>query len=252
MLKYGLIGGTGLSELAGLQVTTEHDCETPYGILAHPISEGLLPGSETQLLFLPRHGRPHRIPPHKINYRANLFALRQLGVAGVIAVNAVGGISPDLLPGRLIIPDQIIDYTWGRDHTLYDGDDHLEALPLEHIDMSWPYDQSLRESLIQSARSQQLDVIETATYAATQGPRLETAAEIKKLAGDGCDVVGMTGMPEAALAREMGLAYASVCIVVNPAAGLSDQPITMAMIETNLARGIDSVKALLVEFLRAQ
>lgn len=252
MLKYGLIGGTGLSELPGLEVIKEHDCETPYGILAQPISEGQLSGAEAHLLFLPRHGRPHRIPPHKINYRANLFALRQLGASTIISVNAVGGISPGLSPGCLVIPDQIVDYTWGREHTLYDGEDHLDELPLDHIDMSWPYEQTLREGLIQSARSLNLNVTETATYAATQGPRLETAAEIKKLAGDGCDVVGMTGMPEAALAREMGLTYASLCIVVNPAAGLAEEPITMDMIEANLAEGIDNVKALLVNLLQVQ
>tara|TARA_B110000444_G_scaffold230594_1_gene237946 strand:- start:457 stop:1212 length:756 start_codon:yes stop_codon:yes gene_type:complete len=251
MLRYGLIGGTGLSELPGLRVTAEHDFGTPYGILEHPISEGSLFEIQKKLFFLPRHGRPHRIPPHKINYRANLFALRQLGVSTIIAVNAVGSISPGLAPGRLVIPDQIVDYTWGRQHTLYDGADDLDGLPLNHIDMSWPYDQSLREGLVNSARAMELDIIETATYAATQGPRLETAAEIKKLAGDGCDVVGMTGMPEAALAREMGLAYASLCVVVNFAAGLSDEQITMEMIEKNLARGIESIKALLVNFLQA-
>lgn len=249
MPKLGLIGGTGLSEMPGLSVLKEHDGDTPFGILAHPISEGVMAGNKKHLMFLPRHGKPHRIPPHKINYRANLFALRQLGVSSVIAVNAVGGISSQMMPARIVIPDQIIDYTWGREHTIYDGEDRLDELPVDHIDMSQPYEQSLREGLIQSAQSLQLDVSESGTHAVTQGPRLETAAEIKKLASDGCDIVGMTGMPEASLARELGLAYASLCIVVNPGAGLTDELITMETIGANLARGIDDVKGLLVNFL---
>lgn len=221
MTELALIGGTGLNRLDGFALVAEHALDTPYGAPSHPVCEGQYLGRK--VFFLARHGVPHSIAPHSINYRANIWALRELGVSRVIAVNAVGGITQSMFPGQVVIPDQIIDYTWGRAHSFFDG----EELPLDHIDFTEPYDAKLRLCLIAAASSLQLGSSPTATYGVTQGPRLETAAEIRRLKNDGCDVVGMTGMPEAALAAELQLAYAAVCLVVNPAAGLGETPITL-------------------------
>jgi 5'-deoxy-5'-methylthioadenosine phosphorylase len=194
-----------------------------------------------EVVFLPRHGAGHTIPPHKVNYRANLWALKENGVEQLIAVNAVGGIRADMVPGKLVIPDQIIDYTWSRINTYFEeGLSHVT-----HIDFTEPYCQSLRETLMACTAAAKLDVIGEGTYAATQGPRLETAAEINKLERDGCDLVGMTGMPEAALARELEICYACVAVVANMAAGRGDEAITMEMIERHLISGMADVRSLL-------
>lgn len=239
MSALGVIGGTGVDQLEGLQLVACHQPETPYGAPSRGIQEGSLAGGK--VFFLQRHGSPLAIPPHRINYRANLWALKSLGVEDVIAINAVGGISPAMAPGRLVIPDQLIDYTWGREHTVDGGTDGK----LMHIDFTEPYDRRLRLSLIAEAEAAGIPHEANAVYGATQGPRLETAAEIRRMARDGCDVVGMTGMPEASLARELGLAYASVCMVVNPAAGLGDQPISLEMMREILEREAGVVRQLL-------
>jgi 5'-methylthioinosine phosphorylase len=239
---WGLIGGTGLDELAGFAHYASHDLETPFGHPSAPILEGHIGAS--RVCFLPRHGRSHHIPPHRINYRANLWALRALGVDGVIAVNAVGGITEFMRPGCVVFPDQIIDYTWGREHTFDEGGDQ----PLQHVDFTEPYDRALRLRLLQVADEIRLPHIESATYGAAQGPRLESAAEIRRMRQDGCDIVGMTGMPEAALAREAGLAYAAVCMVVNPAAGIGEVPISMESIQQILEKESSAVRRLLVAF----
>jgi 5'-methylthioinosine phosphorylase len=233
----GIIGGTGLSGLADGYVTGNR--ETPYGGTSAAQIAATVEGRE--IVFLARHGEPHNIPPHKINYRANLWALHACGVREVIAVNAVGGISKDAETGVIVIPDQVIDYTYGREHSYFDGEDER----LEHIDFTVPYSDSLRARLLLAAQNIPCKVVDGGVYGATQGPRLETAAEIKRMARDDCDIVGMTAMPEAALARELGLAYASVCLVVNPGAGLSDQPITMEQIHQVVATGMEHVKDLL-------
>lgn len=238
-----VIGGTGIDQLAGLGSVVEHSVETPYGATSGPILEGDWSGK--RVLFLQRHGGIRAIPPHLINYRANVWALKSMGVQEVFAVNAVGGISPGMAPGRLVIPDQIIDYTWGREHTVDEGADGS----LMHIDFTEPYDPSLRLSLIEQAEIAVIAHAPTAVLGVTQGPRLETSAEIRRMARDGCDVVGMTGMPEAALARELGLAYAAICMVVNPAAGLGDQPISMAMMRDILDREAGVVHDLLERVL---
>ena len=237
-----LIGGTGFGQLPGAEVVGEHPAATPWGEPSCPVRECRLESSS--VFFLPRHGRG--IPPHAVNYRANIAALKALGVERVVAVNAVGGINPACTPGHLVIADQIIDYTWGRAHTFYDGSgpDH------QHIDFTEPYDPGIRRQLAAIARRQGLDFSPKGTYAATQGPRLETAAEVRRLAADGCDVVGMTGMPEAALAREAGIRYASVCIVVNPAAGLSTEPITEAAVAAILQQGTTAITELLGAWLK--
>ncbi len=237
----GIIGGTGIEQLDGLELSAEYTVVTPYGEPSRFVQEGRL--GDTTVLFLHRHGAPAAIPPHLINYRANLWALRSLGVTTVVGINAVGGIGAAMVPGSLVLPDQIIDYTWGREHTIGDGSDGQ----LLHIDFSEPYDVALRAELLRAAQASGVDVIAGGVHGVAQGPRLETAAEIRRMASDGCDVVGMTGMPEASLAREMGLAYASLCMVVNAAAGLGDEPLSLAAMHDILRRETVVVRRLLLQ-----
>lgn len=234
-----IIGGSGFKRLPELQSLDAHQAVTPYGETSAPVTRGRLAGHE--VLFLPRHGPSHHLAPHCINYRANLWALRANGADRIIALAAVGGITASFGPTVLAVPDQIVDYTYGREHTLYDRD----AGAVEHVDLTQPYCPVLRQTLIDACRECNHDVVTTGTYGATQGPRLETAAEIRRYETDGCDMVGMTGMPEAGLARELGLRYASLAFVVNWAAGKSDSSITMEEIETNLARCTKRVMAVL-------
>lgn len=242
-----IIGGTGLTEFNQLDIIKRHQqssdefSATGLGSPSSDIVEGMLNG--TRLLFLARHGHPHAVPPHKINYRANLLALQQLGAQQIIAINAVGGIHKDAIAGHISIPHQIIDYTHGRESTYFDGD----FKPLHHIEFSHPYDEPLRQRLIQALAQQNLPngFSDFGVYGATQGPRLESIAEINRLANDGCDLVGMTGMPEAALARELEIPYASICLVVNPAAGRSAAVIELDEIMAVLASGMEDIKQLL-------
>ena len=242
MSLLGIIGGSGLTEFDEIKLLEEKKLNTPYGDPSSTIIIGELEGQ--QLAFLARHGRPHRIPPHKVNYRANIKAMKMLGVERIIAVNATGGISEQQEAGVISLPDQIIDYTYGREHTYSDS----AEVDLQHIDFTYPYSQSLSELLMQAAERCGLKVISGGVYAAAQGPRLETAAEIKRFARDGCDVVGMTGMPEAALARELAIEFACISLVVNKAAGLSEGLITMADIEKVMVSGIRDVKKLINAF----
>jgi 5'-methylthioinosine phosphorylase len=239
----GIIGGTGIDQLQGLHDIREHRLDTEFGAPSRSILEGRL-GSR-RVFFLQRHGSPRAIPPHLINYRANLQALWSLGVRQLIGINAVGGISSQMQPGRLVIPDQIIDYTWGRAHTFDDG----RSGTLLHIDFTEPYDRDLRLALLEAADRAGVTHEPAAVHGVVQGPRLETAAEIRRMAADGCDIVGMTGMPEAALARELGIAYACVCMVVNPAAGLGDLPLSLAMMREILQRETRVVSSLLETLL---
>lgn len=226
MNRLAILGGTGVEQLEGFTVSAIRHVETPYGPVSADIEIGQLNGLE--VVFLQRHGKPRSLPPHRINYRANLWALQHLGVTHVVALNAVGGIDASLCPGMLVLPHQIIDYTWGRSHTFDEGGDS----PPLHIDFTEPYSPDLRQAVLLASAGE--DAVDGAVMAVTQGPRLETAAEVRRLRRDGCDVVGMTGMPEAALAREAGLAYASLCMVVNAAAGLSNSPITYDTIRGHL------------------
>jgi len=243
-MRLAIIGGTGIDELDGLEIVQSHQVETPYGAPSRAIQQGSVGGAP--VFFLQRHGSPAMIPPHLINYRANLWALRSLGVTDIVAINAVGGIEADMRPGCLVIPDQLIDYTWGRQHTIDEG---VEG-NLQHIDFTEPYDRGLRGALLEAASAAGIDFQGSAVHGVTQGPRLETAAEIRRMARDGCSVVGMTGMPEASLAREMALAYASVCMVVNPAAGLGEEPISLQMMRATLEREAAVVRALLQSLLQ--
>jgi 5'-methylthioinosine phosphorylase len=212
----GIIGGTGLTQLANLEVTRRQVIRTPYGEPSGALTFGKLSGRE--IVFLARHGYGHTIPPHAVNYRANIWSLHSEGVSRIVSVASVGGIRPDLKPGTLSVPAQILDYTWGRKHTFFDGPDQ----PVTHVDFTRPYDESLRTHLLAAAARAGEEVVDGGTYATTQGPRLETSAEIDRLERDGAAMVGMTGMPEAALAREIGLPYATLAVVVNFAAGRGD------------------------------
>ena len=239
MAKIAIIGGTGLTKLTDLSIISREVHVSKYGESSAPLTRGTLGGVE--VLFLPRHGAGHTIPPHKVNYRANISVLASAGVNKVIAINAVGGISDEMQPQVIAIPDQIIDYTWSRAHTYYE--EGLEAVT--HVDFTEPYCEELRQQIISSANEAAVDVVDKATYAATQGPRLESAAEINKLESDGCHVVGMTGMPEAGLARELNLCYASITVIANKAAGRGEGEITIKDIEDNLVGGMSKVKRLL-------
>jgi len=214
--RIAIIAGSGFASFGadakGIAV------DTPYGRPSGPVRE--LRYGDRLVYLLPRHGDDLAIPPHAINYRANLQALKQLGAGSVIAMNTVGGIRSGLHPGAIAIPDQLIDYTWGRAHSIYDG-----SGPLQHIDFTAPFSESLRQALLQAARHAGVGVHAGGVYAVLQGPRLETAAEVDRLERDGADYVGMTAMPEAALARELGMAYACLSLVVNYAAGRGEKPI---------------------------
>lgn len=240
-----IIGGTGLTELPGLTILKAHDIQTPFGSPSAPVLEGEIYG--LRVLFIARHGHPHRIPPHLVNYRANLWALQNLYATNVLAVNAVGGISRNMKPGTLVIPQQIIDYTFGREGTIFDGD----FAPVSHIDFSYPYSGRLRELIARAATSANEKVINGGVYGVTQGPRLETAAEIFRMENDGCDIVGMTGMPEASIARELKLNYASLSLVVNPAAGKGSGAITIKQIDDNLSSGIVRVRKIIDAMVKA-
>jgi 5'-methylthioinosine phosphorylase len=242
-MTIAIIGGTGLDQLDGLQVGEKIALDTPYGTPSAPVQQGTYNGKP--VFFLARHGERHEWPPHRVNYRANMYALKQLGVQQVIAVNAVGGIHHDMGPAVISVPDQIIDYTWGRIHT-YSDDEHS---PLEHIDFTYPYAERTRELLVRAADAAGVIVLARGVYGCTQGPRLETTAEIRRMQRDGCDLVGMTAMPEAPLAREIGLDYASLCVVANWAAGCTDELITMEAIEATLKVGMDNIRKILQQVL---
>ena len=240
MPALGLIGGTGLDWWGS--AVRQHEISSAWGQPSAPISEYSL--SKLDLYFLPRHGSRHQFPPHAVNYQANIDAFRQLGVDGIIAINAVGGISSQNTPGSLTIPDQLIDYTWGRAHSFSMTAEHK----LVHVEFANPFCGSLRARMIKAAASAGLSVTGGGCLGVTQGPRLETAAEIQRFKRDGCDLVGMTSMPEAGLAREAGLAYASLCINANWAAGLDPVPISMEDIEATLEEAMITEGKLLNTF----
>ncbi len=240
MTVTAVIGGSGLASLSNLKVMRREVVRTPYGEPSGPMVFGKIDGND--IAFLPRHGPKHTIPPHEINYRANLWALNEAGIKRVIAIAAVGGISGKYQqPCTIAIPDQIIDYTYGREHTFFAGQDKS----VKHVDLTNPYCNELRSSLVEAATNISLDLIEGGTYGATQGPRFETAAEVWRMERDGVDIVGMTGMPEAALARELDICYAAIAVVVNPAAGKSEREIEIAEIDENLKTGMSKVRKLI-------
>jgi 5'-methylthioinosine phosphorylase len=240
-----IVGGTGLTQYPGLNIEREELIDTPLGAPSAPLVFANLHGQN--VVFLARHGHPHTFPPNKINYRANLLALQQVGVTQIIAVNAVGGITQAMDAEVICIPNQIIDYTHGREGTFFDG----VFKPLEHVDFSHPYDEALGKELMLAANRAQQDVVMKGVYGATQGPRLESIAEISRMQKDGCDLVGMTGMPEAVLARELNIPYACLSLVVNKAAGKSEGIITMDDIHAAVNNGMIRVQKIISSFLQS-
>jgi len=222
-----IIGGTGLTQLSSLEVTRRQVVRTPWGEPSGALTFGRI--DEHDVMFLARHGYGHTIPPHMVNYRANIWALREQGATHVVSVASVGGIRADLGPGTIAIPHQILDYTWGRKSTFFEGDER----GVVHVDFTHPYCQSLRERCLEAAGLAGQAVFDSGVYAATQGPRLESAAEIDRLQRDGADMVGMTGMPEAGLARELELCYAAIAVVANYAAGRASSSAGIRMEEIN-------------------
>ncbi len=241
----GIIGGTGLTQLANLEITHRKVARTPWGEPSGALTFGRICGQD--VIFLARHGYGHTIPPHEVNYRANLWALKDHGVDRVVSVATVGGIRPELIPGTLVIPDQIIDYTHGRASTFAVYGDK----PVVHHDFTYPYCAAMRVALLQAAASAGIGLRDGGVYGAAQGPRLETAAEINRMERDGADMVGMTGMPEAYLARELALCYATVGAVVNYAAGrgLSVDRIQMEEIAPVLGEVMLQVRHLLEQLV---
>ena len=241
-MKLAVIGGTGALNL--FEADRSVSLTTPFGApSARPI-QAVFEGQE--IWFLARHGHPHRVPPHRVNYKANIHALSTLGIDSVLAINAVGGISANLAAGALLVPDQLIDHTWGRAHTFSDGG----SAPLKHIDFTNPFAGPLRDALCSAAGNAGIEVIDGGCVAVTQGPRLETAAEVSRLAGEGCDAVGMTTMPEASLAREVGMDYASLCVVANAGAGLQQGPITERDIHRVLQTAMKQVQGVIGQLVR--
>lgn len=238
--RIAVIGGTGMNQWPGLEIADQLAQDTPWGPPSAPLLLGRVYG--VPAVFLTRHGEGHRIPPHAINYRANIAALAQAGVRQVVAIAAVGGIAPWLAPGEIAVPADLVDYTHGRAHTYSDGS---TGAPLEHVEFTEPYTASVRRALIEGARAAGLRLAGEGVLGVTQGPRLESAAEIRRMQRDGCDMVGMTGMPEAALAREKGLHYACLAVSVNWAAGVQGNGDIHAEIEQSIASGMAQVRALL-------
>ncbi|OHC66308.1 MAG: 5'-methylthioadenosine phosphorylase [Rhodocyclales bacterium GWA2_65_20] len=243
-----IIGGSGLTQLSNLDISHREVVRTPYGEPSGAVIFGRIGCQD--VVFLARHGYGHTIPPHLVNYRANMWALaRGAGAAGIVSVASVGGIRPDLAPGVVVIPDQIIDYTWGRHVTYHEGGNG----EVVHIDFTEPYDKTLRLRLLAAAVAANEAVVDGAVYAATQGPRLETAAEINRLERDGAHVVGMTGMPEACLARELEVPYAAVCVVANWAAGRGDSAhaISFDKIEAVLKQSLGNARRIIEHLCEA-
>lgn len=229
-MTIAIIGGSGLNQFSEIDAESIQ-MDTPFGRHSSGVKRVTL--ADKLIIFLPRHGAEHEDPPHKVNYRANIWLLKYLGVDRIVAFNVVGGIHPQMTPGSWVVPDQIVDYSWGREHTFFDGlhqatqfiDKHVD-----HIDFTYPYSVSLRQQLLDFLESADVPHVNFGCYACTQGPRLETASEIIRLKHDGCDVVGMTAMPEAALARELTIKYSSLCLVANWGAGLTKEELSIAEI----------------------
>ena len=240
-----LVGGTGLNTISEHQDILA--VETPYGPTSASIS--VIETEPVRVLFLPRHGSPHRFPPHRVNYRANMWALKESGAKQVLAVSAVGGISADYSPGTLAVADQLIDYTWGREHTYSDS----EHVPLVHVDFTRPYDGALRKAVLKASRSSGIDLVDGGCIGVFQGPRLESAAEVERARRDGCDMAGMTSLPEAALARELGIDYAGIAVVSNYGAGVgpggSDELISEDDIADTLKEPMSRVRDLIDQLI---
>lgn len=237
-MSVGVIGGSGFYEFSELRDKKILSKETQYGVVEEIVFGKL---GDVEIFYFPRHGKNHFCPPHKVNYRANISALKELGVECIFSVNATGGIGEDMAPGTIVLPTQVIDYTHGREHTFFDG-----TTKCEHIDFSHPFCKKLQASILKSTKNIYPKILLGGTYGCTQGPRLETGAEISRLKRDGCDLVGMTVMPEAALAREMNIDYVSICINANWAAGIKKELVSIDEIFRTLEKTLSTVKAILI------
>ncbi|MBN8867930.1 MAG: S-methyl-5'-thioinosine phosphorylase [Solirubrobacterales bacterium] len=239
MSLLGVIGGSGLYGLEAEPSgpATAGPVETPWGPTSGPV---VVSATGAGVAFIARHGVDHSIAPHRVDYRANIHALREAGCDRVLAVCSVGGIGPGCVPGTLVVPDQLVDYTWGREMTF-----QREGDPVVHFDFTDPYSPEWRRRVTDELAGLGIDFIDGGTYAAVQGPRFETAAEIRRLAADGCHIVGMTGMPEAILAREAGLEYAAICPVGNLAAGISSEELKMGDVIAAVGPGMERVTSLI-------
>jgi 5'-methylthioadenosine phosphorylase len=244
MPHWGVVSGSGLYDIPGLQITDSLKVDTPYGEPSDSFRIGLL--SNKEIAFLPRHGTEHTIQPHKINYRANLWGFRELGVKRILSIGASGGISGHMKPGTIAVLDQLIDLTNDRQSTFYDKDEVV------HIDFSEPFCPDLRAHLIRSAEQAGLAVTETGTYACMNGPRLETAAEIRALSLMGADMVGMTGMPEAVLARELEICFGGISVITNLAAGITGQRLSTSEVIDTMKSSTGKVTAILVNFFGSE
>lgn len=239
-----VIGGSGVYGLEGLGVGRRGRVDTKYGLTSGELVEGEIVGN--RVAFIARHGEDHSVAPHRVNYRANIDALRVAGATRVLAVCTVGSIDAELLPGMIAVPDQIVDYTWGRDQSFHEPGDSVP-----HVDFTDPYTPGWRSEVLAAVETEGIRFADGATYAAVQGPRFETAAEIRRFRNDGCSIIGMTGMPEAALAREAGLEYAAICPIANLAAGLSPVELTAEEVFGAVSTMLEPIQAV-VTALAAQ
>jgi 5'-methylthioadenosine phosphorylase len=234
----GIIGGSGLYTIEGVVIKKVKRLSTPYGVPSDSYRIGKLSGRD--VVFLPRHGSLHNILPHRINYRANIWGFKKIGVERVISIGAAGGINPGMKPGMIVVPDQIIDMTKGRDGTFFEGEEGVI-----HVDLTEPYCPELRENIIRAGTKSGLKLKKSGTYICTHGPRLETKAEIQFFSKIGADIVGMTAMPEAALAREAELCYAGISVISNYAAGIKEKRLTVKEVLEVMARTAGQVREIL-------
>ncbi|MCG6551422.1 MAG: S-methyl-5'-thioadenosine phosphorylase, partial [Candidatus Magnetominusculus sp. LBB02] len=237
----GIIGGSGFYQMPNVELIGQSNVDTPYGAPSDSYKQLMISGVEA--VFLARHGSGHTIAPHKVNYRANIWGFKTLGVERLLSLGAVGGINPLLLPGSIVIADQIIDMTTGRASTFYEIDE------VYHVDFSEPFCPELRSAFIEAARAINLPVLTRGTYVCTNGPRFETRAEIKYYATVGADMVGMTAMPEAALAKEAEICYSTVATVTNLAAGISTEKLTTTEVIETVNKSSIALNALLLKTL---
>ena len=243
MATLGLIGGSGFDHWGA--PVERRSLDTPFGAPSDAFEAYDI--GATRLWFLPRHGADHSVAPHRVNYRANLFGFSTLGVEAVLTINAVGSLDVNLPGGSLVLPSQLIDYTHGRESSFHDG----VAGDLDHVEFAEPFSHTWRARFLRASEASGIPLRDGGCIAVTQGPRLETAAEIRRLARDGSDLVGMTSMPEAVLARELGLPYATLAVVANLAAGLEDEPITAEAIDGTLAAAMNQVRTLVDQLLQS-
>lgn len=234
MRKLGIIGGSGLYEIDGFDFVEEIAVETVYGKPSG--SYRVYRNKNILFYFLNRHGAGHSLPPHRVNYRANIEGFCQLGIENIVSVTATGGINSAYRPGEIILPDDGIDLTSGRAHTFFDGD------TVHHIDITEPFCPRLRGVLENSAESADVDIETSGTYICTNGPRLETRGEIKAFDRLGADLVGMTLFPECALARERQLCYANLSVITNYAAGISTKKLTTNEVIEEMGRAVENIK----------